>query len=94
MALSVSWSQPSYTAYGDAEAITVGASPFVWTNTNSFSTMVTFKGGTLSVIEYHQWMWAAGTYEDLVLATTVYLRPNDSVRVTYLVAPTMRWFPY
>lgn len=94
MALSVAWSQPANVAYGDPEAITVGASPFSWTNTNAFSTLIIFKGGTLSLIEYHQWMWGPSTYEDMVLATTVYLRPNDTVRVTYLVAPTMRWFPF
>jgi hypothetical protein len=76
--------------------ITVGASPFTYqllpsNGTNPYPQDVVVRGGTVSKIEKKRGGAAA---EDLgVTAGMFRLEVNDSLVVTYSVAPTMRYIP-
>jgi hypothetical protein len=72
-------------------ALTVSASPFTWKNTNVYPVTVLIQGGTVSVISYSRdgvLFLPVG-----LLAGEVTLSPGDSVRVTYLTAPTIYVIP-
>lgn len=72
-------------------AITVGASPFSWTNNVSGPATVTvyIAGGTASEIDLNG--TALGTGLTLSGLETVLLQPNEWVTVTYTVAPAMKY---
>jgi hypothetical protein len=63
-------------------AITVGASPFTFVNTQSYGVNVTVSGGTVSAIAVNGQTTGA-------TSGTFYLAPNSYITVTYSVAPTM-----
>jgi hypothetical protein len=68
----------------DAAAITVTASPFSYTATNSGTVLV--AGGTVSAIE----LGRNGVFTSTgVTAGVVPVSEGDAVRVTYTVVPTM-----
>ena len=65
-------------------SITVGASPFTYTNADSVPEMVYIQGGTVS---------AVAKDSVTIFATTnvsVWLEPGEAVTVTYSAAPTMK----
>ncbi len=68
--------------------ITVGASPFTYTA--PYSMAVAINGGTVSVISYGRGpsLTVLG-----LLGGLIELNPGDSVRVTYVAAPTMTAIP-
>lgn len=70
----------------NATAITVGGSPFTYTNTDMVDENVVVTGGTVSAISAYGIATGqtAGTWK---------LRPGDTLQVTYTVAPTMTKFP-
>jgi hypothetical protein len=72
-------------------AITVTASPFTYTNTNGQNAHVLISGGTVSAVEYSKDGATFITIGALGGMWTVY--PNDRIRVTYTVAPTMTVIP-
>lgn len=81
--------------YGNPEALTPSASPWVITNTNAFLVTAIITGGTVSLVEFQARTWIdAGTWLTLPgTSGAVRLRPGDSCRITYSVAPTVNWFP-
>lgn len=80
---------PGWQAPVSASNVTVGASPFTFQNTVPGNMTVT--GGTVSVIEISR----DGTnyFSSGLLGGQFFLCPGDFVRVTYVVAPTLTWFP-
>ncbi len=64
-------------------AITVGASPFTFTNTNTFRVIVYVAGGTVSSITYN------GTAVSASTGASFELDYNDALVVTYSAAPSM-----
>lgn len=68
-------------------AITVGASPFTWTNPTGKPVQVTIAGGTVSNIQVNGIQVAAATNEQVVLWV------GGNVTVVYSVAPTMNYIP-
>lgn len=72
------------------ENVTVGTSPFAFQNTRSGDADITVQGGTVSKIE----LGRGSTYVDVGSTAGMYrLSPDDYLRVTYSVAPTMRAIP-
>lgn len=66
-----------------ASAITVGASPYTYTPTNSGIVVVT--GGTVSQLDYGR----QGAFTSLgITAGVIPVKAGDSLRITYTVAPT------
>jgi len=75
-----------------ASSVPVGASPFVYANTQPFPVSVLVSGGTVTAIEVSRnggstWILAG------LLAGQYALQPNDQLRVTYAVAPTLTMIP-
>lgn len=71
--------------------ITVGASPFTFTNDNLYTVDVVVKAGTVSAIEFSRdrSIW----YDIGVVAGMFTLSKNDQLRVTYTAAPTLTLIP-
>ncbi|MNG08826.1 hypothetical protein D3C84_922110 [compost metagenome] len=69
-------------------AITVGASPFVYTNTTGRPLKVFVTGGTVSNLSYFRGASLLGV---LTTDTMVELAPDDALSVTYSAAPTMNF---
>jgi hypothetical protein len=69
-------------------SITVTASPFTYQNTTDYNADVIVNGGTVSLVQFSR---DNSTYYTTAVATNTILRlsPNDYVKVTYSVAPTM-----
>lgn len=74
-----------------ASAITVGASPFVYQNLNGAPVTVLIAVGTVSAIDISR----DGTIfmQAGLVAGQFRLSPNDKIRITYAVAPTMNLVP-
>jgi len=72
-------------------SITVGASPFVYQNTDFYPEDIIISGGAVSKIE---WSRDGSTYYDLgITAGKVRLEVGEYLRVTYTTAPTMTKIP-
>jgi len=72
-------------------SITVGASPFVYQNTDFYPEDIIISGGTVSSIE---WSRDGSTYYNLgITAGKVRLEVGEYLRVTYTAAPTMTKIP-
>jgi hypothetical protein len=68
--------------------ITVTASPFTYQNTSGYNQSVIVTGGTVSLVEFSR--DNTTFYSISILTNTMpLLSPNDYLRVTYTVAPTM-----
>jgi len=65
---------------------TVGASPWTYTNSSGNDETVIVKGGTVSKIELVRNTIATDCG---VTAGMLWLSPNDGLRITYTVAPTV-----
>jgi hypothetical protein len=66
-------------------SISIGSSPYTWTNTNSVQTQVFIYGGTISATSLNG--GAIGTTG----AQSVTLQPGETVSVTYSSTPTMKY---
>ena len=67
--------------------VTPTGSPYVYQNTTTGPQTVMVSGGTVSLIEYSR---DGTTYFPAgLIAGSVTLNPNDRIRLTYLVAPTV-----
>ena len=77
--------------YGPIATISVGASPFSWTNPESVPVEVAVSGGTVTGIEASNdqltWMTLG------LLGGMFRLKPRSWIRVTYILAPTMLYTP-
>ncbi len=71
--------------------ISVGASPFSWTNTVADNLFVFVAGGTASEIDING--TALGLGLSLTGLETIPLQTNEIVTITYTIAPTMKWKP-
>lgn len=71
--------------------ISVTASPFTYQNTTAYDGDVIISGGTVSNIEFTR--DNNSFYTTGLLTGVLQLSPNDRVRVTYTVAPTMTLVP-
>lgn len=69
--------------------ITVGASPYVHQNTSNYDSCIIIQGGTVSLVEYTR--DNTNFFNIGVVAGFIHLSPNDRLRVTYTVVPTMRY---
>ncbi len=72
--------------------ITVGASPFTYTNIRRYIMVVVVSGGTVSSIQFLPRGGAAITTGET--AGAFYLSSGDAIRVTYSGAPTMTAAPW
>lgn len=71
--------------------VTVGASPFVWQNTSGSPITLVLSGGNVSLIEMSR---DNSTYYGIgLIAGAIRVAAGDYIRVTYLVAPTIKLFP-
>lgn len=86
MAITVRDNFPSGDSYSNYDPITVGASPFVWTNNNACGVRVFMRGGLITGVEYQSWHWPEVPGNPLWMPVGVPwfidLNPLDSVRVT------------
>jgi len=72
-------------------SITVGASPFVYQNTDPYPEDIIISGGTVSSIA---WSRDGSTYYNLGLTSgRFHLEPGEYLQVTYTAAPTMTKVP-
>jgi hypothetical protein len=81
--------QPGWQPPGNSVAVTVGASPYQFQSTVPGN--ITVNAGTVSIIEISR----DGTnfFATGLLGGMFFLCPGDFIRVTFIVAPTMTWFP-
>lgn len=77
--------------FGNASAITVGASPFSYTNATTQKELVTVVGGTVSAVTITR--NGQTTTSTGAVAGPFLLAPTDVLVVTYSVAPTMNLIP-
>jgi len=72
--------------------ISVNGSPFTFQNTDTFPIEVLVSVGTVTTIEFSR----DGVTFDLIglLAGQFRLNPGDRLRVTYVVIPTMVYYPF
>jgi parallel beta-helix repeat protein len=71
-------------------SITVGPSPFTYTNNDEMPVFVQVTGGTVTDISYVR----GGVSTSLgITSGIIWLGPKDAITVTYTVAPTMRVIP-
>lgn len=80
---------PNWLAPPAASSITVGPSPFSFMNPNPGNANI--SGGNVSLIEVSR--DGAAFFATGLLGGMFFLCPGDFLRVTYLVAPAMTWFP-
>lgn len=77
--------------YGPRTVVSVGASPFIFTNPENVPINLMISGGTVTTIEFS----VDGTVFDLfgLLGGQLHMNPGHSCRVTYVLAPTMVYYP-
>lgn len=76
---------------GPVTDITVVASPFTWANPEMNRVAVYLAGGTLSLVEI---LPNGGAALSVGLGTSPqFLNPGWSIKVTYVVPPTMKYTP-
>ena len=92
MAISVVNQNPAVTHESNLDTVSVGASPFVLVNTYQHPVRV-FVSGTVTNLEYKQPGWLASDFQVVIIlaSTVVDLNPNDSLRITYVTPPTVKW---
>lgn len=74
---------------GPVTDITVGGSPFTWVNPETMRVAVYVTGGTLSLMEVSA---DGSSWLTCGLATSPhFLNPGWSIKVSYLLAPTMKY---
>lgn len=72
-------------------AITVGASPFTYTNSTGKNIQVLLGGGTVTAIAFNGTTIASGLTLSTILSFD--LKESDSITVTYTTAPAMFYVP-
>lgn len=79
-------------AWGALASISVGNSPFTWTNPESVPVQVFVSAGTVTTIEVANDL--AQTFVTVGLLGGAYdVKPGAQIRVTYVLAPTMKYTP-
>lgn len=80
-----------YIPHGTTSSISVGSSPFLFVNPETWPIQV-YLNGTLtgvSVVRNN-----AASLSLALTTATIDLNPGDSVTVTYLIQPTMSYYPH
>lgn len=78
------------TGYSNAPVpITVGASPFTYTNTNTYAETIAFSSGATGLA----FQRGTATVPLITSTPTLDLSPGDAVIVTYTTAPSMTAIP-
>lgn len=82
----------TYPSYASRMPVSVGASPFVLTNTTGVRMDFLISLGTISLVGFSrdQSIWDNCG----LLGGQFRLNPADSLRITYLVAPTIIAYPF
>lgn len=70
-----------------AQSLTLGASPFTWTNALGYPVSVMVSGGTVTLIDL---IVAGATWPVGLLAGIFDVRAGDGIRVSYTIAPALR----
>lgn len=73
-----------YRSPGAPLPVTVGASPFSYTNASAGIQLATLAGGGTTLIEINQ---GAGFVPAIGIAGVYTLMPSQTLRVTYLITP-------
>lgn len=82
----------TYPSYSSRMPVSVGASPFVLTNTTGVRMDFLMSLGTVSLVEFSR---DQSTWDNCgLLAGQFRLNPADSLRITYLVPPTIVAYPF
>lgn len=77
--------------YGPAVTVSVGASPFTFTNTENVPINVMVSGGTVTTISLSA---DGSTFTAMgLLGGQYHLNPGHSLQVNYILAPTMVYLP-
>ena len=80
-------------AWGALATISVGGSPFTWANPESVPVQVFISGGTVTTIEAA--VDIALTFVTVgLLGGAFHVKPGGQLRVTYVLAPTMKYTPH
>lgn len=74
-----------------AAPISVGGSPFTYTNSSGGPGCVIVSGGTVTTIE---WRRAGAFFVVGLLAGMYYVAAGDQLRVTYVLVPNMTFLPF
>ena len=75
------------TTAGAATAITVGTSPYTYTNSSSSNQEILITGGAITALSFGP---DGGTGISLNLGLSqIIMRPNDTLTITYTTAPTV-----
>lgn len=78
-------------AYGDVASVSPSGSPFSWTNQEAVPVNVFVTGGTVTLLEFAN--DAVGFISIGILGGWMRLNPGQAIKVTYLVAPTIKYTP-
>jgi hypothetical protein len=77
--------------FGPAQAISVGASPFTWTNSTNTPVNVMVSGGTVTSVSISG---DGATFTNIgLLGGQFHLNPGQQIQLVYVLAPTMGFMP-
>ena len=76
------------TTAGVATTVTVGASPYTYTNSSASNQQIFVQGGTVSAISFNP-NGGTGIALSGLTDNVITLRPNDTLTITYTAAPTV-----
>lgn len=81
-------------SYGTTASISPSGSPFTWVNNESVPVAVYIAVGTVTDISIAPDLSAPSTFISCgLLGGQFCLNPGQSIKVTYLLAPTMKYHP-
>lgn len=78
-------------AYGAVQSITVGASPFTWANPEQVRVYIAISVGTITDVSLS--LDSAAFVSTGILGGCYVLNPGQAVKVTYVLTPTMKYWP-
>ena len=76
------------TTAGAATTVTVGASPYTYTNSSASNQQIFIQGGTVSAISFNP-NGGTGIALSGLTDNVITMRPNDTLTITYTAAPTV-----
>ena len=76
------------TIAGTATTVSVGASPYTYTNSSASNQQVFIQGGTVSAISFNP-NGVSGINLSGLTDNVITMRPNDTLTITYTAAPTV-----
>lgn len=76
------------TTAGASTTVTVGASPYTYTNSSASNQQIFIQGGTVSAISFNP-NGVSGISLSGLTDNVLTMRPNDTLTITYTAAPTV-----